>query len=458
MRKIQQELQMTKNKLFYSFLPLVLSSFAVLALSGCSWFSDDEDKTPPLAGERISVLEIQKSIQPQTDALLEPLQLASPWTNEFWPQSGGFPNHHLQHLSLNPNALKLKWSVDIGAGSEEGLPITAQPIVFNNRIFVVDARARISAYDTQSGKQIWRNTLKPKTEDDVVVGGGIAISNGLIYATNGYNELVALNPSSGGIVWRVPLPAPSRAAPTIHNNRVFVVTLDNRLLALNAQDGQKLWEVAALNENSGLLGAASPAAQDGLVVSGFSSGEVMGLNPDTGASLWADNLSPAVRIGGLATLSDIQALPVIDRDLVFAISFGGRMIALDAATGERRWQTDINGADTPFVSGNAVFLISANNDLVCLDRNSGAIRWVQPLANYVGSKEDIQTSLMWNGPLLAGNRLILTGPNKNLIEVDPQNGQLLRRMKLSGTVARPPTLAQDTLYLITEEGRLIALH
>lgn len=434
----------------------LLAGISLIALSGCSLFKDEEK--PPLPGERTSVLELQRNLEPKDIELdAEGFVAPEPWKNEYWPQSGGYPNHAMQNLDLTQNQMSKIWTANIGEGTSKELPLTAQPVVFDGRVFTIDAEANVSAFDLKNGKQLWRNTVRPKNEDEDVITGGLAYSSNVLYATNGYNEAVALNPQTGAIYWRSKLPSPSRAAPTILDGRVYVQTLDNRLIALNAQDGKQIWSYQGLSEAAGLIGTASPAANSDIVVAAFSSGEIVALRVQNGSVAWSDNLSPSVRTGGLSTLPDIQALPILDKGLIIAISFGGRMVAIDERTGQRVWQREISGTDTPWVAGNHLFLISSSNELIALGRDTGAIRWVKPINGYV-SAEESGTSMQWNGPVLAGGRLIITGPEGILLEINPVDGTLLRRLNTGRTVSVAPVIAQGTLLLLQEDGTLAAYH
>ena len=160
-------------------------------------------------------------------------------------------------------------------------------------------------------------------------------------------------------------------------------------------------------------------------------------------------------MGGLGAFPDIQALPVVDQGNVYGISFGGRMMAFDEMTGTRVWQRDINGADTPWLAGNYMFLLSSSSELVALSRDTGAISWAKPLTSYLKLSDDAPKSV-WNGPVLAGGRLIITAPDGSVLEIDPNTGDLLRRFGAGSTVVVAPVVAQGTLFLLTQNGQLKA--
>lgn len=425
-----------------------------MAVAGCSTFESADDK--PLEGERISVLELQKSLEAEAPVLEENvIEIPPAWRNEFWPQAGGYPNHSMQNLELS-NELKTFWRADIGKGNSKGLPLTAQPVVVDGRVFTLDTESMLSAFNVNNGNMLWRQDVSSEQEDEPVIGGGIAFSAGALYVTNGFNEILSVNPANGDVLWRKKLPAPARAAPTIIDRRAYVTLLDNRILSLDATNGEALWEYRGLGEIAGLLGAASPGANRDIVVPVFSSGEITALRVENGSVAWSDNLSSLRNFGGLASLSDIRGLPVLDRGLVFAISFGGRLVAIDERTGARIWQREIGGSQTPWVAGENVFVASSDNQLVALGRENGVIRWVTDLPRYE-DPEDSDKPITWIGPILAGNRLIVIGTDGHIIETNPENGQVIREWQVNeGGFSIPPLVAGGVLYVLTQNGQLLA--
>lgn len=436
---------------------LYAASCAAL-LSGCSSVKDmfsSKDETP-LPGTRVSVLELQKQIEPDS-AELNAQGFIAPeaWRNDYWPQAGGYPNHAMQHLALNPDSLKKVWAVDIGAGSTKELPLTAQPIIADGRVFALDSESKLVAMSAADGKVLWRYDVSNPKEDDAVISGGLAYSQGVLFATTGYDEVIALRPEDGAQIWRVHVPSPVRAAPTVMESRLFVTTLDNRIIALDAATGQVLWDYAGVGETTGLVGAASPAADREVVVPAFSSGEIFALRVENGAMAWAENLGALTSGGGLGSLTDIRGLPVIDKGIVVAVSFGGRMVAIDERTGARVWQREIGGSETPWVAGNHLFVISSNNEVVALGRDNGVISWVTKLARYE-DPGDRKGPIFWTGPVMAGGRLIVAGSTGEVVEIAPQDGKIVRTWDAGQPVSIPPVVAGETLYLLGENGELMA--
>ncbi|MEM9469167.1 MAG: PQQ-binding-like beta-propeller repeat protein [Pseudomonadota bacterium] len=432
-----------------------LSLFSLIALLTITACSSSEDYAPPLPGERISILDLQKELiaSPSAD-LSEEIALPRVYKNAFWPQAGGYPSHVMQNLSLNEGELKRAWSADIGEGSGR-IPLTAQPIVADGKVFTLDTRAKLRAFDSTNGKRIWETKVKPENEDEAVIGGGTAFSDGTLYVTSGYNEALAVNPENGEIVWRTKLVAPARAAPTVLQGRAFLTLLNNTVVALNAGNGKILWEHNSIGESAGLLGAASPAADREIVVPGLSSGDILALRVENGALAWQDNLAGRIRFGSLSGLADIRALPVLEGDLILAVSYGGKMVALDKPTGNRLWERNITGSETPWIAANAVYVLTTDNELIALDKTNGAVYWITELKRFENEKKN-EGKVVWTGPVMAGNRLIVAGSRGRLAEIDPKTGAVIRESKKGGDIRISPVVANNTLYLLSENGTLSA--
>lgn len=447
----------TKN-LKHKCRSFIIASILAVSLSGCAVIDFlSEDDEIPLEGERVSILELQQTLKAEQPAEINPEEFGLPeqWRNEYWPQVGGYPNHAMQNLALTETQPKLAWTAKIGQGASEEIPLTATPIIVNGRAYTIDANSKLSAFRIEDGKKIWHSDVSNPEEDDPVIGGGIAYSRGKIYITNGYNEVLAVKPEDGAVLWRTALPSPSRAAPTIMEERVFISTLDSRLITLDAATGQILWEYSGLNESTSLVGAAAPAASRGFVIPAFASGEIFALHVENGSVAWGENLSSFRHAGGLSALSDIRGLPVIDKGTVYAVSFGGRMIAINERSGKRIWERQIGSAETIWVAGNHLYVLSNENEMLAIERKKGTIIWVRQLPRYA-DPEDRDEPLFWTGPVVAGDRVITAGSDGRILEMNAMTGEPIRSWTTGNPIRLPLTVAGKTLYILSENGTLMA--
>ena len=426
------------------------------ALGGCSSWNPFEDKPPPpLPGERFPVLQYQQNITPDPRLADLSVELPRPEANPAWPQSGGYPNHDMSHLALGADP-KPVWSSSIGSGSSKSRRLIAQPVTADGKVFAMDARARVTALDAQTGNELWQVSVLPNEEDEGEVGGGIAFDSGRLFVATGAAEVVALEAASGKVLWRTPIPAPVHSAPTIADGKVFVVSVENELNAINAEDGKKLWFHTGLAESAGFLGGASPAVDRNVVVVPHTSGELFALRVENGRPIWSDALASIQRVTAVAALADIRGDPVIDRGLVYAVSNSGRMAAIDLRTGNRVWDLDIGALQTPWAAGEYVYVLTNNAEVLCVRRESGRVRWATTLGPYV-NKDEREKGIFWTGPVLAGDRLIVAGSHGEALSISPYTGKVLGWLKLNKGVMISPIVANNTLYVLDDGGRLTAM-
>ena len=434
--------------------PVLAVTLACLLLAGCSsWWSEDESKKK-LTGVRISVLQMDRRTAPDPTLAATAVAVPPAVTNTEWPQAGGFPDHAMGNLALSPNPEK-SWSSSIGSGSGR-LRLVSPPVLSGGQIFTLDATSQVTALTEADGREQWRTDLTPEETRGSSFGGGVAVGEGYVFAATGYAEVVALNPADGVIVWRKHIPAPARGAPTLVKGRVVAQTIDNQTVALTARTGEIEWTHSGILETAGMVGSVSPAADATVVVAPYSSGELAAIRVENGRPLWQDNLAAVRRGGALSSLADIRGLPVIDRGLVLAVSHSGRTVAIDERTGARVWEAEVGGVNTPWPAGNFVYLITNDNELVALQRETGRIRWSKPLDRYEDPEDKTSTPVVWAGPVLAGDRLWLAGSNQQLIAVSPADGGIVSTVDLPGRAYIAPVVANGTLYVLTDDGELVA--
>lgn len=435
-------------------LKLLCVSLLVVSVAACS--SSKKKEKNRLKGERISVLSFEQRLEVDPRIADVQVQLPPAVVNQNWAQSGGNVSHVMHHLALGTDPRKV-WEVSIGKGSDKRARLTSGPVAADGKIFTIDTAGKVSAFNAASGKTLWTHVIKLKGESDAAAfGGGVAYDGGRIYANTGYGLVVAIDAANGVEVWRQDIGVPLRGAPTVADGRVFAITYDNQIFALAAADGAIIWNEVGISENAGILGAASPAVDGGTVITAYSSGELYAMSVENGRTAWTDALTRTGRLTALSTLSDIDGDPVIDRGRVYATSHSGRMVAIDLRSGERVWERNVGSSNTPWIAGDYIFVVTVDSEVACLSRIDGRIRWVRQLQRYE-NQEKRKGLLDWTGPTLAGDRLIVTSSHGYALSISPYTGELISGMKMPGGVHTTPIVANETLYVLTDGGKLIAM-
>jgi outer membrane protein assembly factor BamB len=429
----------------------VSALLASLTTAGCDLFDKKKAKLP---GDRISVLGLDRAIAADPAVASRPITLPPMTVNPDWPEPGGNPAHNMGNLSL-PSQVKKAWETGIGEGSSRYTKVMSQPVIAAGRVFAMDGGVQLSALDTTSGKRFWQVDLKPENQNGNAFGGGPCYWNNRLYVATGYAEVLALDPNDGKIIWRKNVVSPVHAAPTVVDNRIFVVTVDNELIALSATDGQRQWSHNGIPETAGLLGNASPAVEGEIVVVAYNSGELFALQVQNGRALWSENLASARNVDAVSAMADIHGRPVIDHGRVFAVSHSGRMMAIDLRTGNHVWEQDLASSHEPWSAGDFIFLLANDNEVVCLTRNEGKVRWAVPLPNYE-NMEKKKDPIHWAGPVLGGDQLIALSSGGTAMFISPTTGETIWQTELSDKGYLGPVIADNTLYLLTDDANLSA--
>ncbi|HYR65041.1 MAG TPA: PQQ-binding-like beta-propeller repeat protein [Reyranella sp.] len=428
-----------------------------VSLSGCDMFEGIFGKSKqPLPGERVAVFAERGELEPDKEMASVPVVLPAPVVNESWPQSGGFANYSMHNLAVGDSP-QIIWTADVGAGSSSSRVLTTPPVVAEGKVFVKDAQSTVSAFNADTGQLVWRVTLKPeKARDADEFGGGLAYYGGRLFVTTGFAAVFSLDPSDGKEIWNSTVSAPVRGAPLVFGDRVFAISIDNRLQALAAIDGSDLWQYTALQETSGFVGGNSPAGANDFIVAPFSSGELVALRIDNGRPVWNESMVGARgEVRAFGNLTDIRGRPVIDRGVVLAMGTAGQLSAVELNSGQRLWERGIGGNQTPWVAGRFVFVTTSSADVAAISRDKGKVKWVTPLTQYQDEKR--RKPVLWSGPVLAGDRLLITGSLGDLLALSPYTGEIIGKLEVRDPVRLGPVIANRTIYVLTDSGRLIAL-
>ena len=457
---------------------LLVTLAVSLLLGGCSvidqvesWF-DSSGKKSNLRGVRIPVMSLDTDLKPDPALAGTPVLLPAPFRNPDWPQPGGYASNAMYHLAA-PGRLRELWRASAGKGNDADSHITSAPVVAGGLIYAQDAEAHVFAFRAADGRAAWDRALAPRNGTDWPtfwgllgkpntikppqgMGGGVAYDDGKLYVTSGFGVLICLDAKTGRDLWRKDLGMPIINAPVVNGGRIFVSTHDNHFYALAQSDGRQLWDNQGIAESAGILASTNAAVSGETVIAPYTSGEIFALRVQNGQVGWSDVLSRSGHVTALSQLDDIAGRPVIDRGVVYAISQSGLMAAFSINTGERLWSRDIGGIQTPWAAGDYVYVLDNNARLICLTRKEGKVRWIHQLPQYENPK-DKEDPIIWAGPVLVSDRLVMTSSNGYAEAISPYDGKLTGRVEIPDGTIISPVVANGILYLYTSEAELVAM-
>ncbi|MEW6364969.1 MAG: PQQ-binding-like beta-propeller repeat protein [Acidobacteriota bacterium] len=208
---------------------------------------------------------------------------------------------------------------------------------------------------------------------------GPSCAGGVVYVGGQDGRIHAVDARKGGQLWTFRAGGAIRARPTVVDAAVYVQADDGFLYKLKAAGGEEVWRVKVVEKPIKRLAFDDPKSRydrfgsdvvvrDGRLYLGTHDGNVLAIDPSTGARLWS-----------FATADSVLATPAVDSGRVYAGSFDMHVCALDAATGRLLWNRATNGAvvSTPAVAGDRVVVGNRAYDFLALDAKTGAVVWTR---------------------------------------------------------------------------------
>ena len=363
-------------------------------------------------------------------------------------------NHPNLMLSENPTEI---WATSIGKGDSKKKRLVTDPIFYKQMIFTLDANSTASAFD-KKGKLLWRKDLTPPGEKTgEIFGGGFTTGQDQLFVTLGYGFLLSLDPLTGEKNWSQRLSSTGNNTPIFNDGSVYLVSGDSKAWAIDAENGRIIWKVDGIGNETNLISSNSPAVSGKYALFGFGNSEIYATFKKGGYVLWSSALSGRSDSRVISAIDDIVASPVIVGRNAYIGDGSGKVVSLKIENGERNWTAPFGSSGNFWIAGKSLFFISDKNDLVRLEMKTGKTVWLTELPSFsknriLGSKKTNQH----HGPIIAGNQLIIASSDGYMRFYDPKTGEQRNKLKIKVGATANPIVANETLYLITQDGKLRA--
>ena len=349
------------------------------------------------------------------------------------------------------------WGRKIGDGADDRA-LRIKPAVFGNRVFAAAADGRVMALQTTRGKVIWRQQVKDFytkeelanafTKDLDVITGGVGVGGDLVVVGAASGEVIAMNQSDGSLAWRVAASSEVLSAPQVDEDLVIVQTIDGKIVALDAVDGTRRWLYATSVPSLTLRGTSTPILLDNLVIAGFANGRVVFLDRERGLAGVDQKVTVAEGSSELERLIDIDGDMELVAGKLYAVSFQGRLMAIDVATGNLVWVKDASSV-TGLGSGfGSIYLAHADSELTAFNADTGRVVWtVETLLH-----RTITT------PVTVGSYVAVTDVEGYVHLLAQSDGRFVGRRKVDGDgVQAGLVVADGRLYAMGDSGKLSVL-
>lgn len=269
-------------------LQLAAAGCAVLALSACSIFSNDDGRNKPA-----DLTEYKASVN-----------------------------------------LRTVWQTSIGRGSGTGFV----PVVVGDAIYAATPNGSVGKFDLQTGAQSWR----ADADTDLSAGVGSDGTTTVVASVDG--QIIAYD-DSGKEKWRTRATSNVGIPPVVGYGLVVVRSGDYRIQAFDEQTGERAWSIQRPGPALALQAPSQLALVEGLIITGLPGGKLLAIDAASGNVQWEGTVASPRGGSDLERLTDVVGAPRMLGPLLCAVAYQGRITCFDVTQGGRAlWAKDFSSA------------------------------------------------------------------------------------------------------------------
>ncbi|MBY6109557.1 outer membrane protein assembly factor BamB [Halomonas sp. DP1Y21-3] len=338
--------------------------------------------------------------------------------------------------------VETRWSEGVGAGlGEATYPI--EPALAGSTLFAADEEGLVEAFNTANGDTQWEAELESP------ISSGITAVDGDLFLATRNGEVVALDQRNGRVKWRTRVPSEVLAAPQPTTQLLIVQAVDGTVTALDRLSGDRQWVFSANMPSLTLRSTGTPTAIDQVTFAGFANGRLSIIDNRSGQQISERTIAVATGMNDINRLVDLAGQPVLTPDgRLFVTSFNGRLVALNAQSGETLWSTPLSSYHTPVLVGETLYVVDEASRLIAFDANSGNELW---------RLEDLYGRSV-TAPAFADGRIVLGDAEGYVHFIDASSGRLVGRTHIDGSgISVRPLTDGKRVYALANDGSLEAL-
>jgi len=442
-------------KFFFFFIIFIYTSSCSFDSKTGIW-SDEKikiskiEKEQNIKSKRIKLFEsgalFNKEIPATVQAVLtEPRNISS------WEMSGMNLQNNLGNIFLKGDEnifLKKK----IGKNKFSFFENQTSPLIYKNNIFFSDDAGSIFSIN-KDGKVNWKKNIYKKLYKKIYKNLAFSIYKDSIFVSDNIGFIYKIDIDNGELIWIKNHGIPLKSNIKIFKDRIFLINQDNRLLSFNVNDGSLLWDLRSVSsfiKSQHFLSLAISKNEELLILN--SAGDLLKLNSINGSIYWS--LNTLASVFSHDTDFFISSEIVLNNNNIF-FSTPVSTFSFSLGNGIFNWVSDIGTSNTPIIDGKNVFLVSDNGFFVNLDKDTGKIIWSINILKVLKKRKQI-TNI--TGFILGSGKIYAVTSNGHLIVCSARSGKVESVKEINDKVYVNPIISNGSLYILTDESRIIGFN
>jgi outer membrane protein assembly factor BamB len=261
-------------------------------------------------------------------------------------------------------------------------------------------------------------------------------------------QVYTINAQDGSVLWSSSVSSEVLSTPSVNSDIVVAQSIDNRIYAFDAESGEELWQHDAGAPILSVRGNSSSMILNNMVIAAFDNGKLTAFNSENGSLIWETRLAVPKGRTELERMIDIDGEPILVGDIIYSVSYQGRLGALTRGTGRNLWFQDSSSHHSPAYSDGKLFVTEAKNDSVkAYKAGNGQLLW----------NNDQLAYRELNGPATFDNTVAVADAEGYLHLLDTETGVFVGRTKVDGSgVSAPLLVVGETLLVQSNNGSVSA--
>jgi len=312
----------------------------------------------------------------------------------------------------------VSWRAPVGSGSSYGFA----PVVVGNNVYAASTSGNLARIDLTTGATVWNVQLDKK------LSAGVGADESTVVVVTPQAEVIALD-VDGKEKWRVKASSEVNHTPWVGKGVVIVRAGDYRVQAFNAENGERIWSVQRPGPALSLRAPSRMVFTQDLIITGMPGGRLLAIEPATGAAIWEGIVAVPRGSSDLERVNDIVGIPSVQGDLLCAVAYQGRVTCFDIARGgSMTWANNFSSIVGLAIDAKHVYAPDARSTISAFELKEGAVAWRQAALRNRQVTE----------PAVLGDALVL-GDFEGFVHVlSTENGAFMARVAVGGGVMRSP--------------------
>lgn len=309
-------------------------------------------------------------------------------------------------------------------------------------LYVADHSGSVVSLDLTTGEKLWAVAI------DNSISGGLGYGGNKVLLGTIEGQILALDAQNGDLLWTAEVSSEVLSSPTGSDSIVVAQSIDNKIYVLDAETGSELWQHDAGAPILSVRGNSSAVILNNMLIAAFDNGKLIAFNPENGSLKWETRLALPKGRTELERMIDIDGKPIVIGDIIYSVSYQGRLGALTRGTGRNLWFQDSSSHYSPAYSDGMLFVTEAKDDVIsAFNAGSGTVAWKNDQLVYRGL----------TGPASLSGSIAVADTEGYVHLISPKDGAIVGRQKVdSSGISAPLLVSGENLIIQANNGSVSA--